>query len=159
MLTKVSLKNRGFENEINHRGSLITSDNDCSAEIRRRIVIASRALDNFQEIWNSKNFDLAGKKTFLQTCVFSSFPYSSETWTLKKVDRNKINAFQKQPPEVFYRKGVLKKLAKFKGKNLCLRREFRDIFKNTSLTKHVRLLLLTFELRCYRRLLNVKWFH
>ena len=69
--------------------------------------IASLTLENLQKIWNSPKINLAVKKKVLKTCVFSTFLYATEIWTLKKVDINKITAF---------------------------------------------------ALRCYRRLLNVKWF-
>ena len=76
-------------NQFIYLGSLISLDNGCDAEIRRRIGIASRALDNLQKLWNSPNINLGRKKKVLQTCVFSTFLYASETWTLKEVDKNK----------------------------------------------------------------------
>ena len=65
-----------------------------SAEIRRWIGITSGTRDNLQKIWNSPNINLTVKKKVLQRCVFSTFLYASETWTLKKVDINKINPFE-----------------------------------------------------------------
>ena len=77
-------------NQFIYLGSFITSDNDCSAKIKRQIGITSGALDNLQKIWNSLNINLTLK--VLQTCVFRTFVYTLKIWTLKKVDINKIIA-------------------------------------------------------------------
>ena len=75
-------------------GSLITKDNDCSKEIRRRIAIATGNFGALNEIWKSGDVSIKIKLMLLEACVISAVMYACETWTLKKIDRDKLNAFE-----------------------------------------------------------------
>ena len=75
-------------------GSLISRDNDCSKEIRRRIGIAGSALASLRKTWKSKNIDIKTKMRILDACVMSTLTYACESWTLKAEDRRKLNAFE-----------------------------------------------------------------
>ena len=75
-------------------GSLLTWDNNCSEEIKRRIGKATGALASLKHIWNSKKLKINNKLKILTTCVFSVLLYAAETWTLKEADRKKLLAFE-----------------------------------------------------------------
>lgn len=75
-------------------GSLLTWDNNCSEEIRRRIGKATGVLASLKHIWNSRKLKTDNKLKVLTTCVFSVLLYASETWTLKELDKKKLLAFE-----------------------------------------------------------------
>ena len=80
--------------KFEYLGSLLTWDNNCSEEIKRRIGKATGALASLKHIWNSKKLKIENKLRILTTCVFSVLLYASETWTLKEIDRKKLLAFE-----------------------------------------------------------------
>jgi hypothetical protein len=80
--------------EFEYLGSLITWDNNCSKEIRRRINKATGAMANLKHMWNTKKLKVESKIKLLTTCVFSVLLYASETWTLKEADKQKLLAFE-----------------------------------------------------------------
>ena len=75
-------------------GSLITKDNDCSKEVRRRIGVASGSFGALTEMWESGEVSINVKLMLLESCVMSTLMYACETWTLKKTDRDRLNAFE-----------------------------------------------------------------
>jgi hypothetical protein len=80
--------------EFVYLGSLLTWDNDCTKEIKRRIARATGAMAGFKTIWNSKHISTATKINIIRTCVMSVLLYACETWTLKKRDRDSLLAFE-----------------------------------------------------------------
>jgi len=80
--------------KFEYLGSLLTWDNNCSEEIKRRIGKATGALASLKHIWNSKKLKIENKLRILTTCVFSVLLYASETWTLKEADKKKLLAFE-----------------------------------------------------------------
>jgi hypothetical protein len=80
--------------EFEYLGSLITWDNNCSKEIRRRINKATGAMASLKHMWNTKKLKVESKIKLLTTCVFSVLLYASETWTLKEADKQKLLAFE-----------------------------------------------------------------
>lgn len=80
--------------KFEYLGSLITWDNNCSEEIKRRIGKATGALASLKHIWSSKKLKIENKLKILNTCVFSVLLYASETWTLKEADRKKLLVFE-----------------------------------------------------------------
>jgi len=93
---KIQVTDGTIENveKFEYLGSLITWDNNCSEEIKRRIGKATGALASLKHIWNSKKLKIENKLKILTTCVFSVLLYASETWTLKEIDRKKLLAFE-----------------------------------------------------------------
>ena len=81
-------------NQFIYLGSLISNDNDCSKEIKRRIGIAAGALGKLCDIWKSSSVLLKEKMKLLDACVFSTLMYACETWTLKKTDIQRLNSFE-----------------------------------------------------------------
>jgi hypothetical protein len=92
----IKVRGENIENvtEFVYLGSLLTSDNNCTKEIRRRINKAKGIMAGFNNIWRSKTISHGTKKRILQTCVFSTALYACETWTLKKEDKQRILAFE-----------------------------------------------------------------
>ncbi|VEN59534.1 unnamed protein product [Callosobruchus maculatus] len=74
-------------------GSLIDNSGSCENDIRRRIQQARVAMTKLTKIWRDHNITKATKMLLVQSLVFSIFLYASETWTVKKVDRARIDAF------------------------------------------------------------------
>ena len=104
----LKIKGRIIENitEFVYLGSLLTWDNDCNKEIKRKIARATGAMAGFKTIWKSKHISTETKINIVRTCVLSVLLYACETWTLRRKDRDS---------------------------------------------------LLTFEMKCYRRILHIRW--
>ncbi|VEN40622.1 unnamed protein product, partial [Callosobruchus maculatus] len=75
-------------------GSLIENSGSCENEIRRRIQQARVAMTKLTKIWRDHNITKATKMSLVQSLVFSIFLYASETWTVKKADQARIDAFE-----------------------------------------------------------------
>ena len=80
--------------EFVYLGSLITADNNCRKEIRRRIGIANGAFGSLHKLWKSKNVSMLVKLRVLDACVMSTLLYACESWTLLKADVQRLNAFE-----------------------------------------------------------------
>ena len=96
MTERVAIGNTEIDcvKEFEYLGSLITWDNDCSREIKRRIAKDTGAMAGFNPIWRSKVIRKSVKLEVLRTCVFSVLLYASETWTMKKEDQRRLLAFE-----------------------------------------------------------------
>ena len=94
--TEIKLNNETIENvsEFVYLGSLLTWDNDCTKEIKRRIALAKGVMTGLNNIWNSKQISNITKLNVLRTCVFSTILYTCETQTIKKLDQQKILSFE-----------------------------------------------------------------
>ena len=94
--TSIQVAGQTIENveKFEYLGSLITWDNNCSDEIKRRIGKATGAMASLKNIWKSKKLKIENKLKILTTCVFSVLLYASETWTLKEADKKKLKAFE-----------------------------------------------------------------
>src|SRR6218665_389013 len=96
MANEIKVGDQKVENvkEFVYLGSLLTWDNDCTKEIKRRIAKAKGVMAGFNNIWKSKQISHKTKLNILKTCVFSTALYACEAWMLKKTDRDKILAFE-----------------------------------------------------------------
>jgi len=96
MANKLKLKGQEVENveEFEYLGSMLTWNNDCSREIRRRIDKARGVMAGFGKIWSSKDIRVKTKLNIWNACVVSVLLYASETWTYRKRDIDKLSAFQ-----------------------------------------------------------------
>ena len=90
----VGRKNVENVDKFEYLGSLITWDNNCSEEIRRRIGKAAGTMASLRHVWNGKKLTIQNKIRILTTCVFSVLLYASETWTLKETGKKKLLAFE-----------------------------------------------------------------
>ena len=75
-------------------GSKITSDGDCSHEIRRQLLLGRKAMTNLDSVLKSKDITLPTKVPVVKAMVFPVVTYSCESWTVKKAERQKIDAFE-----------------------------------------------------------------
>jgi len=80
--------------EFVYLGSLLTWDNDCSKEIKRRIARATGAMAGFKKVWNSMYIRVRTKLSIIRSCVISVLLYTCETWTLRKRDIGSLMAFE-----------------------------------------------------------------
>ncbi|VEN62494.1 unnamed protein product, partial [Callosobruchus maculatus] len=75
-------------------GSLIDNSGSCENEKRRRIQQARVAMTKLTTIWRDHNIPKATKMSLIQSLVFSLFLYALGTWSVKKADRARIDAFE-----------------------------------------------------------------
>ena len=75
-------------------GSKITADGDCSHEIKRCLVLGRKAMTNRDSILKSRNITLPTKVGLVKAMVFPVVMYGCESWTIKKAERQRIDAFE-----------------------------------------------------------------
>ena len=75
-------------------GSKITADGDCSHEIKRRLLLRRKVMTNLESIFKSRDITLPTKVRLVQAMVFPVVMYGCETWTVKKAERRRIDAFE-----------------------------------------------------------------
>ena len=68
-------------------GSKITSDGDCSHEIKRRLLLGRKVMTNLDSIFKSKDITLPTKVHLVKAMVFPVVRYGCESWTVKKAER------------------------------------------------------------------------
>ena len=75
-------------------GSKITADGDCSHEIKRRLLRGRKVRTNLDSIFKSKDINLPTKVRLTKAMVFPVVMYGCESWTVKKAERRRIDAFE-----------------------------------------------------------------
>ena len=75
-------------------GSKITTDIDCSHEIKRRLLLGRKAITNLDSILKSRDITLPTKVCLVKTMVFPVVMYECENWTIKKAEYQRIDAFE-----------------------------------------------------------------
>ena len=75
-------------------GSKITADGDCSHEIKRRLLLGRKVMTNLDNIFKSKDITLPTKVCLVKAMVFPVVTYGRESWTVKKAERQRIDAFE-----------------------------------------------------------------
>ena len=75
-------------------GSKITADGDCSHEIKRRLLLVRKAMTNQDSIWKSRDITLPTKVHLVKAMVFPVARYGCESWTIKKAECWRIDAFE-----------------------------------------------------------------
>ena len=76
------------------RGSKITSDGDCSHEIKRRLLLGRKVMTNLDSILKSRNITLSTKVCLVKAMVLPIVMYGCESWTIKKAEHRRIDAFE-----------------------------------------------------------------
>ena len=84
-------------------GSKITADGDCSHEIKRRLLLGRKALTKLDSILKSRDITLPTKVHLVKAMVFPGVMYTHESWTIKKAECRRIDAF-----EVWYWRRLLR---------------------------------------------------
>uniref|UniRef100_A0AC11ETZ7 Uncharacterized protein n=3 Tax=Ovis aries TaxID=9940 RepID=A0AC11ETZ7_SHEEP len=74
-------------------GSKITADGDCSHEIKRRLLLGRKVMTNLDTILKSRDITLTTKVHLVKAVVFPMVMYGCESWTVKKVEHRRIDAF------------------------------------------------------------------
>ena len=74
-------------------GSKITADGDCSHEIQRRLLLGRKVMTNLYSIFKSRDMTLLTKVRRVKAMVFPVVMYGCESWTVKKAERRRIDAF------------------------------------------------------------------
>ena len=77
-------------------GSKITADDDCSHEIKRCLLLGRKVMTNLDSIFKSRDITLSTKVCLVKTMVFPVVMYGCESWTVKKAERWRIDAFELQ---------------------------------------------------------------
>ena len=75
-------------------GCKITADGDCSHEIKRRLLSGRKAMTNLDSILKSRDITLPTKVCLVKAMVFPVVMYGCESWTTKKAERQRIDAFE-----------------------------------------------------------------
>ena len=75
-------------------GSKITADGDCSHEIKRLLLLGRKVMTNLDSIFKSRDIILPTKVHLVKTMVFPAVMYGCESWTIKKAERQRIDAFE-----------------------------------------------------------------
>ena len=75
-------------------GSKITTDGDCSHEIKRRLFLGRKVMTNLDSILKSRDITLPTKVHLVKAMVFPVVMYGCESWTVKKSERQRIDAFE-----------------------------------------------------------------
>ena len=74
--------------------SKITADGNCSHEIRRRLLLGRKAMTNLYSVLKSRDITLPTKAHKVKAMVFPVVTYSCESWTVKKAECQRIDAFE-----------------------------------------------------------------
>ena len=78
----------------NFGGSKITADGDCSHEIKRRLLLGRKVMPNLDSILKSRDITLPTKVCLVKAMVFPVVMYGCESWTVKKAEHRRIDAFE-----------------------------------------------------------------
>ena len=76
------------------RGSKITADGDCSHELKRCLLLGRKFMTNLDSILKSRDITLPMKFRLVKAMVFPVVMYGSESWTVKKAERQRIDALE-----------------------------------------------------------------
>ena len=77
-------------------GSEITADGDCSHEIKRRLLLGRKVMTNLDSIFKSRDITLPMNVCLVKAMVFLVVMYGCESWTVKKAEHRRIDAFELQ---------------------------------------------------------------
>ena len=86
--------NRGNSERLFLGGSKITADGDCSHEIKRHLLLGRKAMTNLDSTLKSRDVTFPTKVHLVKAMIFPVVMYGSESWTTKKAERRRIDAFK-----------------------------------------------------------------
>ena len=75
-------------------GAPKSEDGDCSHEIKRRLLLGRKVMTNLDSIFKSRDITLLTRVRLVKALVFPVVMYGSESWTIKKAERQRIDAFE-----------------------------------------------------------------
>ena len=85
---------KGNSDRFDLGGCKITAEVDCSHEIKRHLLLGRRVLSNLDNILNSRDITLPIKVCLVKAMVFPVVRYACESWTMKKAECQRIDAFE-----------------------------------------------------------------
>ena len=83
-------------------GSKITADGDCSHEIKRPLLLGRKVTANLDSVFKSRDITLPTKVHLVKAMVFPVVMYECESWTVKKAELQKIDAFLPNHPTLSF---------------------------------------------------------
>ena len=86
--------NSGNSVRLYFLGSKITADGDCSHEIKRCLLLGRKVMTNLDSIFKSRDFTLPTEVCLVKAMFFPVAMYGCESWTVKKAERQRIDAFE-----------------------------------------------------------------
>ena len=86
--------NNGNRTDFLFLGSKIPVDGDCSHEIKRCLLLEIKAMTNLDNVLKNRNITLLTKVHLVKAMVFPVVMYGCESWTIKKVERQRTDAFE-----------------------------------------------------------------
>ena len=86
--------NDGNSDRLYFVGSKITADGDCGYEIKRCLLLGRKVMTNLDSILKSRDITLSTKVRIFKVMVFSVVMYGCESWTKKKAEHQRIDAFE-----------------------------------------------------------------
>ena len=75
-------------------GSKITADGDCSHQIKRHLLLGRKAITNLDSMLKSRDITLLTEVSLVKAMIFPVVMYGCESWTMKKAEHGRINAFE-----------------------------------------------------------------
>ena len=75
-------------------GSKIIADGDCSHEIKKHLLVGRKVMTNLDSIFKSRDITLPTKVCLVKAMIFPIVMYGCESWTVKKAERRRIDAFE-----------------------------------------------------------------
>ena len=75
-------------------GSKITADGDCSHEVKRRLLLGRKGMTNLDSVFKSRDITFPTKVHLVKAMVFPVVMYEFESWTIKKAEGRRIDAFE-----------------------------------------------------------------
>ena len=87
-------RNNGNSDRLYFGGSKITADGDCSQEIKRRLLLGRKIMTNLDSILKSRDITLSTKVHLVKAMIFPVVMYGCESWTIKKAEGRRIDAFE-----------------------------------------------------------------
>ena len=86
--------NSGNSVRLYFLGSKITADGDCSHETKRHLLLGRKVMTNLDSIFKSRDITLPTKICLVKAMVFPVVMYGDESWTIRKVQRRRIDVFE-----------------------------------------------------------------
>ena len=86
--------NNGNSERLFLGGSKITADGDCSHEIKRCLLLGRKPMTNLDSIFKSRDITLPTKVRLVKAMIFPVVMYGCESWTIKKAEHRRIDAFE-----------------------------------------------------------------
>ena len=80
--------------DLSFLGSKITSDGDCSHEIKTRLLLGRKAMTNLDSMLKSRDITLPTKVRLVKAMVFPVFMYGCESWIIKRAEHQRMDAFE-----------------------------------------------------------------